>query len=251
MASPCLRTAPAVAALLVTLASAAPARAADPVVTWDKDLAFDWDRTAYEKRLRELVRTGEAEVSAWLGLTRTRPLAVNVITPARYQARFGGGAPWIQGAHYRAGEIWVDGGSRQDATYEGLVIHELAHAVLDDRGTADALPTWFVEGLAERLRYRRLGQQGLSGTQVSMLEDMLDHGFLLPLLRSGRPTQHGYLQGFAAVLYLEQKLGRDGFQRLVRRALEVGSLEKALDLEQRWTTKEVEAGFRYWVDHLQ
>jgi hypothetical protein len=236
---------------LALLLLAGPGRAAEPVITWDKDLAFEWDRANYERILREVVLAGDAEVTAWLGLRPDRPIRVEVLTRARYEARFGSDAAWSQGAHYRDGAIHVNGGARLGGFFEGLIFHELTHAVLDHRGNAHVLPTWLTEGLAERLGYRRRGQTALATTQVGQLEDALEHGLLLPLPRRGPLTRFGYLQSFAAVLYLEQKLGRDQLLRVVRRALELGSFEKALDLELRWTQRDIDDGFRSWVDHLQ
>jgi len=64
-------------------------------------------------------------------------------------------------------------------------------------------------------------------------------------------THFRYLQSFAAVLFLEKKLGKEQLLAVVRRVLEHGTFEQALDAELRWTMKHVEEEFSYWVDHLQ
>jgi hypothetical protein len=239
----------AAAALAALLA--APARAADVDISWDRDLAFEWDRASYEKTLGDLVRTSHAEVSAWLGWALSRTLRIHVLTRARYEAQFGSDAAWNRGAHYQGGAIYVNGGARLDGWFQGLIAHETAHAFLDHGGTAGRLPTWVNEGIAERLGYRRQGQESLTTTQVSQLEDALDHRFLTPLPARGPPSRFGYLQSFASVLYLEQKFGKEQLLRIVKRALERGSFEEALDAELRLSVAQVEEGFRYWVDHLQ
>jgi hypothetical protein len=238
------------AAALLALA-AAPALAAEIRITWEKDLAFEWDRANYEKTLRELVRGSEAEVSSWLGWPLTRPLEVRVITRARYEAEFGSAAAWNTGAHYVRGTIHVNGGARLDGRFAGLMTHEMTHAFLDEQRSAGRLPTWLNEGLAERLGYRTRGQHELTSTQIQQLEVALGQRLLVPLPLGGGMTPFRYLQSFAAVLFLEKKLGKEQLLAVVRRVLKQGSFEQALDAELRWTVRKVEEEFSYWVDHLQ
>jgi hypothetical protein len=220
-------------------------------ISWDKDLAFEWDRANYEKTLGEMVHASEAEVSSWLGGQRMRPLKVSVITRARYEAEFGSGMAWNTGAHYARGVIHVNGGARLDGWFAGMLSHEMTHAFLDDLGTGYRLPSWLNEGLAERLGYRTRGQHDLTTTQVQQLEVALQQRELVPLPARGPMTPFRYLQGFAAVLFLEKKLGKETLLAVVRRAMRQGNFEQALDAEQRWTMKNVEEGFSYWVGHLQ
>ncbi len=58
------------------------------------------------------------------------------------------------------------------------------------------------------------------------------------------------LQGFAAVLFLEQKVGKDALLEVVRRTMKGGTIEQALDAELRWTMRNVEEGFSHGVEHL-
>lgn len=238
------------AAALVALA-ATPATAAEVQISWEKDLAFEWDRANYEKTLRELVRGSEAEVSSWLGWSLTRTLEVRVITRAHYETEFGSDAAWNTGAHYARGAIHVNGGARLDGRFAGLMTHELTHAFLDDQRSAGRLPTWLNEGLAERLGYRTRGQNELTTTQIQQLEVALEQRRLVPLPLGGGMTPFRYLQSFAAVLFLEKKLGKEQLLAVVRRVLKQGTFEQALDAELRWTVKKVEEEFSYWVDHLQ
>jgi len=237
-------------AALVSLA-ALPAGAADLQLTWEKDLAFEWDRASYERTLRGMVQASEAEVSAWLGWPRTRPLELRVLTRARYEAEFGSGAAWNTGAHYARGAIHVNGGARLDGWFAGMLTHELTHAWLDDQRSAGRLPTWLNEGLAERLGYRTRGQHGLDTTQRQQLEVALEQRQLVPLPAGGGLSSFRYLQSFAAVLFLEQKVGKERLLALVRRTLARGTFEQALDAELRWTPRKLEEEFSYWVDHLQ
>jgi hypothetical protein len=241
-----------IAALAAALALAAgTARAGGIEVSFDRELAFEWDRAHYEQLLREHVERAERDVTAWLGMERRRPLRVQVVTKERYERQFGTDAVWTQGARYAGGAILVNGANRLGDGFGGLMAHEMVHAVLDDGGTAWALPSWLNEGLAMRVGYRRQGQEALTFSQINRLEDALEHKLLLPLPVRGPPSAFGYEQAFAAVLFLEQKLGKEQLLRLVRRTLKERSFERALDAEQRWTVRDLEEGFRYWVDHLQ
>lgn len=241
-----------VAAAMLALAGTARAADAQEIqISWDGDLAFEWDRTNYEKTLRDMIRASEAEVSSWLGWPRTRALGVKVVTRARYEAQFGSGMAWNTGAHYARRAIHVNGGARLDGWFAGMLRHEMTHAFLDDAGTGHRLPTWLNEGLAERLGYRARGQDALDTTQVTELEVALQQRRLVPLPVGGGMTPFRYLQGFAAVLFLERKLGKETLLSLVRRTMREGTFEHALDAELRWTNRNVEEGFSYWVDHLQ
>ncbi len=241
------------AVALATAILAAPggrATGGDIEVSWDPDLAFEWDRASYERTLREMVRAADEEVSSWLGWRRSRPLAVRVMTRAQYEARFGSAMAWNSGAHYSRGVIHVNGGARLDGWFAGMLAHETTHGLLDDRGTGGRLPAWLNEGLAERLAYRTRGQHDLTTGQVQELEIALEQRRLVPL--SARAvTRFTYLQGFAAVLFLEKKIGKERLLAVARRVLDGGTFEQALDAELRWTVKAVEEGFSYWVDHLQ
>jgi hypothetical protein len=225
--------------------------AAEIQISWDKDLAFEWDRANYERTLRDMVRASEGEVSSWLGWSRTRSLGIRVITPARYEAEFGSGMAWNTGAHYWNGVINVNGGARLNGWFAGMLTHEMTHAFVDDLGTGGRLPMWLNEGLAERIGYRTRGQNDLTTAQVQQLETALEQRRLVPLPAGGGMTPFRYLQAFAAVLFLEKKLGKESLLGVVRRTMKQDTFERALDAELRWTMKMVDDGFSYWVDHLQ
>jgi hypothetical protein len=95
------------------------------------------------------------------------------------------------------------------------------------------------------------GQHDLATAQVQQLETALEQDQLLPLPIGGGMTPFRYLQAFAAVLFLEKKVGKPALLSLVHRVMKQGTFEQALDAELRWTMKDVEEGFAYWVDHLQ
>jgi hypothetical protein len=236
---------------VIALALATAVPAGELRVEWDQDLAFEHDRANYERTLQQIVHASRARASAWLGIATDRALAVKVLSPARYEQRFGSHAAWNTGAHYAQGTIHVNGGARLDGHFAALLTHEMVHAVLDHRGTAGLLPTWLNEGLAERLRWIELGIERLDTSQVTTLEVALDQRRLLPLPDRGGITRFGYLQSYAAVIFLEQKLGRAELLRVVTRTLSGTSFEAALDAELRWTQRTIDEGFSYWVDHLQ
>jgi hypothetical protein len=240
-------------ALVLVQALAASARAASPeiLIDWDKDLAFDWDRENYERTIRALVEQAHAEASSWLGMPLRRPLTIRVLTPARYEATFGDEQARRCGAHYSSGTIYTNGGARLDAWFAGMLSHELAHALVDVRGTGARLPMWLNEGIAERVEAQRRGTDRLDGVQVNRLESALDQRTLVPLPRGYPLSEFGYLQCFAAILFLEAELGHEKLTATIRRAVEGAGFEKALESEAGWTPRKVEEGFAHWVDHLQ
>lgn len=226
------------------------ARADAPVVmAWDRDLAYEYDRENYQRLLTDIVQKSYSLVSADLGLALQRPLKINVCTRARYEELFGTGAAFTRGAHYRQGSIYVNGGSRLNDGFAGLVVHEMTHAVLDYRGTGGQLPTWLNEGLAERLSWKRRGLDDLAPNQAMEIQYRRRQGTLTPLPAWGRVTID-YLQFYAAALFVEKKVGKDKTLAIVRRTLQGESFERALDQEVRWTVGDLEREFVGWVDHL-
>ena len=228
-----------------------PARAATVQidVSWDKDLAFDYDRENYQRRLEELVARSYEFVAGELGLALERPLKIVVYAPAHYEKQFGTEAWATQGAHYLASAIYVNGGNRLNDSFSGLLTHEMTHALLDHRGTIRQLPLWLNEGLAERLSYQHRGQSGLAPNQVAELQYGGRQRTLTPLPTWGR-ARWSYLQCFAAEQFLEEKAGRAKVLAVVRRALQGEPFEHALDEELRLTPADLDREFMAWVEHL-
>jgi hypothetical protein len=154
-----------------------------------------------------------------------------------------------QGAHYQRGAIYVNGGRRLNDAFSGLMVHEMAHAVLDEHGTSARLPLWVNEGLAERLRWRRQGLEDLAPNQKQELQQLRREGLLIPLPTFGR-ERLSYLQCYAATLFLEKKAGKARLLAMVQRALEGEPFERALDKELRLTQQDLERELAVWVDHL-
>jgi len=226
------------------------ARADAPVVmSWDQDLAFDYDRENYQRLLTDIVQKGYSLVSAELGLTLQRPLKINVYTRGRYEKQFGTGAASTQGAHYRQGTVYVNGGSRLNDRFAGLMVHELTHAVLDYKGTGERLPTWLNEGLAERLSWKRKGLDDLAPNQVMEIQYARRQGALTPLPAGGL-VRINYFQFYAATLFVEKRVGKDKLLAIVRRTLQGESFERVLDQEVRWSVSDLEREFAAWVDRL-
>jgi hypothetical protein len=102
------------------LALAAPARAANVEISWDRDLAFEWDRDNYEKTLGAIVRSSHDEVSAWLGWTLSRTLQVRVLSRARYEGQFGTSGLEPRGALLRRHHL----GERRRAARRLVRVHD-------------------------------------------------------------------------------------------------------------------------------
>ena len=240
------------AMLLARAALASPAAAAPEAVeiAFDPDVSFDYDRAEYERGLRGLVDRSFAAAAAGAGLSLERPLRIAVYTTAHYEREFGAGAAWNQGARYYRRAVYVNGGSRLDDWLAGTLVHEITHALLDARGTGHLLPTWLNEGFAERLAWQRKGLDSLQPNQVSELQVALRGRRLTPLPAVGGLSRFGYLQSYAAALFLETKHGRGTLLAVVRRTLRGEPFEKALDAETRWRQEDLEREFVSWIEHL-
>lgn len=245
----CPRLLAAAASVACALAPAR-ARAAALEVTWDEDLAPASERAEYQRLLEDIVQKSYAQASAELGLSLGQSLRVKVDTRAHFEEQFGTSAAWTEAAHYSREVIHVNGGSRLDDRFAGYVVHEMTHALFDFQGTAGLLPTWLNEGVAERLRWKRMGLGDLTPNQVSELKQALGKRALVPLPVSGVLSPFGYLQSYAAVLFLEKKGGRASVLRTVRRTLDREPFEPVLEREFGWSVGELEREFSAWVEHL-
>ncbi len=235
---------------LVALLVSGRARAAEPDIAWDPGLAFDFDREQYKVLLQQIVAQGYHEASAFVGLSRGKPLRIFVYTHEHYEAEFGTAAEISHGAHYFRDAIYVNGGSRLDAHFAGTLAHEMTHAVLDYRGTGHALPVWLNEGLAERVSWRHQGLDELANSQAMTIKEAGEHGTLTPLQGHDYLSPFGYLQSWAAVLFIEKKLGRNVLLAIVKKTLDGLPFERALYQETRWSQRELEQAFGEWADQL-
>lgn len=109
-------------------------------IAWDPELALERDRARYDRLLRSAVLDAATGLRAGLGFVPDRPVALRVHTPAGYAAMFGADMAQHVGAHYRGGEIHVNGGRLLDGAFASLLVHEMVHALLDHRGPRTACP---------------------------------------------------------------------------------------------------------------
>jgi hypothetical protein len=224
------------------------ARGAEVAIAWDPELAPPGDREAYERQLREIVRDAKARATAELGMELRRPLTVKVHSREGFEREFGKDAVHVDAARFVGEVIHVNGGTRLDDRFAGLLVHEMAHAVLDDRGTAASLPLWLDEGLAERLSWKRRGMDGLAPNQVAELKQAAETRALTPLPATRELSRFGYLQAYAAVLFLETRFGRDKVLALVQATLGGEPFDRALQRELGWSTADLEKAFTAWVN---
>jgi hypothetical protein len=233
--------------VLGVAAAAGVARGAEVQIAWDPELARPADRDAYERQLREIVRDAQAGASSELGLELRQPLTVKVHSRAGFEREFGTEAVQVDAARFVGNVIHLNGGARLDDRLAGLVVHEVVHALLDDRGTAASLPRWLDEGLAERLSWKRRGVSDLAPNQLAELKQAGERRTLLPLPTARELTPFGYLKSFAAVLFLEARFGREKVLALTRATLAGEPFERASRRELGWSTADLEREFAAWV----
>jgi hypothetical protein len=239
------------AGVLAAALLASAARAADVDINWDKDLSFDYDRENYQNMLQQIIAMSVDEVARATGITLERRLQINVMNKPRYEQTFGAAFAQRTGAHYLRGVINVNGGSRLGLSFAGGMIHEMTHAFLDYKRSGQLFPAWFNEGLAECLRWTHEGLEALAPNQVMELKDAREHGRLVPLVTNeGAMTPFLYIQSRAAVLYLQQKFGKDAVFGLARKVAGGAPFERALSSELSVSSSDVEGALGAWVDHL-
>ena len=243
-----MRALPFAAAALLAIATAS--QAGEVAIGWDADLARPPDREAYERQLRAIVNDARARVVAELGMEPGPSLSVKVHSRAGYQRQFGSDAVHEDAARFVGEVVHVNGGARLDDRLAGVVVHELVHAALDARGTASALPRWLDEGLAERAGWRRRGLETPAPNQVAELKQARERQELVPLPRTGEMSRLGYLESWAAVVFLEGKVGRERLTAAVRATLGGEPFEKALRREAGLSPEDVDRGFEAWVGTL-
>jgi hypothetical protein len=235
---------------LVALLVSARAGAAEVDIAWDPGLAFDSDRERYRGAVQLIVSQGYAAASAFVGLSRDKPLRIFVYTPEHYEREFGTSAQTSSGAHYSRDAIYMNGGRRLDSRFAGTMVHEMTHALLDYRGTGQLLPVWFNEGLAERVSWLHQGLDDLANSQATSIRNAQEHGVLTPLQAHDHLSAFGYLQSYAAVLFIEKKRGRKAVLAVAKKTLEGVPFERALYQETQWTQAELELAFSEWADQL-
>jgi hypothetical protein len=223
---------------------------AEVAVTWDAELTAPDGRAAYEARLRAIVEDARARVTAGLGLAPGPGIAVAVHSRQGFESRFGAEAARVDRARFVGETIHVNGGARLDDRLAGVVVHELAHAALDARGTARRLPRWLDEGLCERLSWRLQGLEAPAPDQVAELRQARERNALVPLPRDGELSRLDYLRSWAAVVFLERQVGRDRLLAVVRATLAGEPFDRALAREASLTPGEVDRGFAAWVGTL-
>ena len=223
-------------------------RGAEVVIAWDPELTPPADREAYERQLREIVRDAQARAAAELGMELRRPPAVRVHSRARFEKEFGSDASHVEAARFVGDTVHVNGGARLDDRFAGLIVHEMAHAVLDARGMAASLPRWLDEGLAERLSWKRRGMEDLAPNQVGELKQAGEKRALVPLPATGQLSRFGYLQSYAAVLFLDSRFGRGKVLALVRATLGGEPFDRALQRELGWSGTDLDREFAAWVN---
>jgi hypothetical protein len=223
-------------------ACAGTARAEDLRITWDPELVGRADQGAYERQLTEIVRDARARATAGLGMPLTRPPAIRVHARAGFEREFGRDAAQVDAARFVDDVIHVNGGARLDDRFAGLIVHEMAHAVLHPPGAAGSIPPWLEEGLADRLSWQRRGMDDLAPNQVAELKQAAEQRRLIPLPAVRELSRFDYLRSCAAVLFLERKVGREKVLAVVRGHPRRGAVRARPEARDRLVTRRPRAG---------
>ncbi len=183
------------------------------------------------------------------------PIRIHIAsTHAEFQRAAGPGtAPGVGAiARPHAGEIVIRAPriQRPDADYRGILRHELVHVLLARHYNAPAIPRWLNEGIAMVVSGERRWADTFNIAWMYMRGRLIDYGALpLALEVSGADGRMGeaYAQSLAMTEYLMDRLGEEGFWRLLRR-LDDMSFPEALKAEAGMTVEDLWNG---WVGSMR
>jgi hypothetical protein len=90
--------------------------------------------------------------------------------------------------------------------------------------------------------------EDLAPNQVAELKQAAETHELTPLPATREMSRFGYLQAYAAVLFLETRFGRDKVLALVQATLGGEPFDRAMQRELGWSTADLEKAFTAWVN---
>jgi hypothetical protein len=203
-----------IAALLIQLAVLG-ADASGVTITWDPDILADVKRGGYDAVATKMINNATTYVSYALTLPLEKPLQFKIYAPRAYERTFAPGRAARLFAHYSDHVIHIDGGSRIDAFFNAMLVHEVTLAVLDSAGNGGHFPTWMAEGLATVLEREAVGQTKIDLMQRILIKDALRKGELGALTALKQPLDsNGCLEAQAAVLLLMEHYTRPTVMQL-------------------------------------
>ncbi|SOB91075.1 flagellin [Ureibacillus xyleni] len=123
---------------------------------------------------------------------------------------------------FTEGSLWID--------EDRIVAHEMVHAVMAASGiNMDSMPDWFIEGSAEFLpgaKERLEGSVNILGVQNT-----------INMITSSTKGSHFYSAGYAATIYLDQKLRQSGNSEGLKNLLEYMQSNPSKTFEQAMKDK--------------
>ncbi len=155
------------------------------------------------------------------------------------------------GAHHRSGRIHVNGGARINAYFRALMHHEMTHAVLAHRRRNKNIPTWLNEGIAEWFDYKARDEHGLSSTNKMLLRNAFNQSKRPQLTWKGWLPRNDYILSYAAVLFIEDKFGRDTLWALARDLSNGEPLQAAFKSHLGVDREDLLKGVRRWIGNLR
>ncbi len=208
-----------------------PLRHTKPVlnIQWDPDLIDDAKRGGYDTAVQGALEDAVDRASGELGIALDHPISVHIYAPKSYERAFGAVAASRRWAHYQNRQIHVNGGIAIDASFAGLLTHEMTHAVLDAYRNGGQFATWMNEGLARLLENESTGRGAVDDVQRLFLKDAQRGHDIKTLTQVRAPLDaNGYLESFAAVSLLMQRYSRPKVIQFYR------SLSTGRTTDQAW-----------------
>lgn len=189
-----------------------------------------------------------ATVTFELGISLSKKVELSVHSAQTYRSRFGQQQSDFAWAHYRGGQIHINGGLPIQNSFNGLLVHEMVHAVLDYQDSAGRLPRWLNEGLAENFEAVSQGIPEIDQVQRIFLKDALRQNEVPKLSALGRPSDATqYLVSHAAIRFAFDSIGKQRVLDAVAATLKGGDFDAEWSKATGQSLADFDRSFRSWI----
>lgn len=217
-------------------------------INWDPAMQAQAKELGFDRWLEDHAAGAAATVTFELGISLSRKIELTVHSAQTYRSRFGQQQSDFAWAHYQDGQIHINGGLPIQNSFNGLLVHEMVHAILDYQDSAQRLPRWVNEGLAENFEAVSQGIPEIDQVQRIFLKDALRQNDVPELNKLGRPSDATqYLVSHAAVRFAFDSMGKQRVLDAVAATLKGGEFDSEWRKATGRSLADFDRAFRNWI----